>query len=143
MPVTIMLLSLSACAVANLQKQLSEINSRPYIADSIKVPDYIPVDIVPLDKATSLKTAAIKYDSQRREYRKQAQSLNTAMGYQVQATKSMRHALKASEVEGRSVERMLLRTRSELEQEKRTGWWRTLFNRVFEAGLTLALIAGI
>ncbi len=137
-----LLLLLAACAPMNVAKQLSEVNSRPYAADLMPAPEYKPVVISPLARASTLKGAAIKFDSQRREYRRQAVALSTAMAAQTQATRSLKQALKAQEVESRANERMLIRTSVELKSERKKNWWSSMFHRVLEAGMAVALAAG-
>jgi len=139
----VLVLLLTGCAADHTAPRLTEVDSRPFLSDAISIENYAPLDIAPLSKATSIKDAAVKFDAERRAYRKSTLSLDQALSAQTLVSQHLKGALKATEIEQRATERMLIRTDEAFKQEQKTAKVSDFFHRVIEAALAIAVGVGL
>ena len=130
----IVVLFLTACGQLDKQKalELAELSSRPFLSDAITPAEQEPLKLNPLLKYDNAEEALMGMDEERRVYRKIIKTMDVEVNARIQETNSLLRALKASEVEQRATERMYIRSKYALEDEKQSSFWTDVMHRATE-----------
>jgi len=131
--VLVVLFLVSGCASTNsMIDEMAELNSRPFIADTLEPQEHITLELPPLSVSDNEYDSLIAMDKERRSYRKMLVLSDQESYANVMVTNSLLKALKASEMEQRATERMAIRYKYELESEKKSAFWNDLGHRLAE-----------
>jgi len=127
---------MSGCANSNLRGELKSINSQPYIADSIEVHTYEPIELAPLTVVDSNPSSLLRRHEQHKLDRQTIKDLDQALSLKSKQLKLLRTAMKNIEVADRATQRSNVYLKKALEEEQRASTFNTIKHTLFEVILS-------
>jgi len=124
----------------NMIDEIAEVNSRPFVADTMQPRTHVALTLPPLSVSGTKYDSLIAMDKERRSYRKMLILNDQEINADVMVSNSLLKALKASELEQRATERMAIRYKYELENEKKTAIYSDIGHRLSELILFIMFV---